>query len=214
MRALFLLLAGSAACSGADFFAGAMGGVATLSADAQTQGTPPNQFSAYKPQNGAVFQVFGGSHFTDYFSAQLSYGWNRNAVTLSGADVARQASYEAPMRATMHSLVAEGMVYFRPRASRIRPYLAAGPGLSILRAASNGPVALSGPIAAPDARIESTRPALRVAVGIDVRLSSGLRFRYSFSETLQRNALSRALRPPAERNLANFQNLWGINWEF
>jgi hypothetical protein len=55
----------------------------------------------------------------------------------------------------------------------------------------------------------STNPALRVAVGIDVDLGGDWRFRYSFSETISRNPVSAQLSPPAERGLANFQNLFG-----
>jgi hypothetical protein len=55
----------------------------------------------------------------------------------------------------------------------------------------------------------STDPALRVAVGIDLGTADGWRFRYSFSETINRNPVSAQLSPPAQRNLANFQNLFG-----
>ena len=35
-------------------------------------------------------------------------------------------------------------------------------------------------------------------------------FRYSFSETITGNPISARLTPPGERNLANFQNLFGF----
>jgi len=214
MRLILLILACAAGVSADVFFVGAMGGVSTLSGDANTVGAPPAQFSAYKPENGPAALVFAGRHFHDYFSAQVSYGWNRNRALLSGGDVEMSSSYELPMRARVHTVVAEGMVYFRPRSSRVRPYLSAGPGLSMLRAEATGPLLQRGSVSPPSPRIDATKPALRVAVGIDVRLAKALWLRYSFSETLQRNALSRALRPPAERNLANFQNWWGVSWQF
>jgi outer membrane protein with beta-barrel domain len=214
MRVFPVILAWVAGANAGDFFAGAMGGISTLSADARTAGAPPAQFSAYKPENGPTATVFGGRHFSDYFSAQLSYGWNQNAVALTGADVGQGASYELPMRSRMHTLVAEGMVYFRPATSRIRPYLSAGPGVSLLRASANGSLLSRGSLPPPAMRVSTTRPALRVAVGIDVRFWNSLWLRYSFSETLQKNGLSRALVPSAARNLANFQNWWGVSWQF
>jgi hypothetical protein len=35
-------------------------------------------------------------------------------------------------------------------------------------------------------------------------------FRYSFSETIGGNPISPRLSPPGERNLANFENLFGV----
>ena len=62
----------------------------------------------------------------------------------------------------------------------------------------------------PVGPIASSRIGLRSHVGIDIRLSPRLRFRYSFSETLSGNPISRSLTPPAPRRLANFQNLFGF----
>lgn len=214
MRLLLVMVASAAGVSAGEFFVGAMGGVTTLSGDARTVGAPPAQFSAYKPENGPGAQVFAGRQFHDYFSAQVSYSWNRNSVALSGGDVGAAASYELPVRARMHTVVAEGMVYFRRPSSRVRPYLSAGPGVSMLRATATGPLLVRGSVAVPEQRIEASKIALRVAVGIDVRVAGSFWLRYSFSETLQRNALSQALRPPGVRNLANFQNWWGASWRF
>ncbi|MEP7364476.1 MAG: outer membrane beta-barrel protein [Acidobacteriota bacterium] len=213
MRPFFVCLLLAASAEAGEFFAGAMGGVATISADARTVGTPPAQFSAYKPQNGPSALAFGGRHFNNYFSAQLSYAWNRNNLVFSGADVLSGASYEQPGQATLHTVVAEAMVYFRPAKSRVRPYLSAGPGVTVLRAAV-GPLLVRGTLPVPDGPVHSTRPSVRVAVGMDVRMGRNVWFRYSFCETIQRNPLSQALRPPAQRNLANFQNLWGVSWQF
>ena len=75
---VFLLLAQAGAQE--RFFAGAGGGVATISADARFE--VPNQAAAsgYKPQNGPVFSFFAGVHLNDYLSFQGSYTWNRNDV--------------------------------------------------------------------------------------------------------------------------------------
>jgi hypothetical protein len=56
----------------------------------------------------------------------------------------------------------------------------------------------------------STRVVLRVAVGIDLALGDRWSVRYSFSETISGNPISARLTPPGERNLANFQNLFGV----
>jgi hypothetical protein len=60
----------------------------------------------------------------------------------------------------------------------------------------------------------STRVALRVAVGMDLAMGTAWSFRYSFSETISGNPISARLTPPGERNLANFQNLFGIIRQF
>jgi hypothetical protein len=72
-----------------------------------------------------------------------------------------------------------------------------------------GPGAMVGGLAAPQGELASTHAALRVAVGIDLATASGWSFRYSFSETISGNPVSPHLTPPARRNLANFQNLFG-----
>jgi hypothetical protein len=65
-------------------------------------------------------------------------------------------------------------------------------------------------LTSPIGTIASTRIALRSHVGIDLRLSPHVAFRYSFSETISQNPISPSLTPPAPRRLANFQNLFGI----
>ena len=101
-------------------------------------------------------------------------------------------------------------MYFRNRKSRARPYLSVGGGVVHLVSAQ---ASLGQVIGAPElapGEFSSTAPALRVAVGIDVLLKDGWSFRFAFSETIRQNAISAQLRPPGERNLANFQNLIGI----
>jgi hypothetical protein len=62
----------------------------------------------------------------------------------------------------------------------------------------------------PPPEFKSSAAALRVAVGIDLALSSNWSFRYSFNETIRGNPISEQLSPPGRRNLANFQNLFGF----
>jgi hypothetical protein len=191
-----------------------VGGISTLSADARVEGSPPGRSSAYKPENGPALMLFGGRHFTEYFSAQLSYGWNRNDALFSGSDLASFSSFDLPARIAQHTVVAETMVYFRPRASRLRPYLSAGPGVVVARSEASGVARVRGSPIIPSAKLDSVQPAFRVAVGIDWPVHERIRLRYSFSETIQRNPLSHALQPRGERNLANFENWWGLAWTF
>ena len=49
-----------------------------------------------------------------------------------------------------------------------------------------------------------------MAVGADVPIGNGWAIRYSFSESVSANPISRDLAPPGARGLANFQNLVGV----
>jgi len=214
MRLLALALSLQAAARGGEWFAGGMGGISTLSADAQIAGSPPRRISAYKPENGPAAHAFFGRHWNGYFSTQISQGWNRNSVLLTGADVVSSSSSELPVQFNAHSTILEAMLYFRGLESRARPYLAAGPGLSFMSTAPSGPLVNTGAAAPQFGPVSSTHVSFRVAVGIDLEIGRGLAFRYSFSETIQSNTLSKALNPRGQRNLANFQNWFGVCWRF
>jgi hypothetical protein len=134
----------SAALLGQDSFVGAMGGIATLSADGRNAGSPPASASSYKPENGASLLLSGGRHISDYFSAHVSYSRNSNDVSLTGIDLNTSASFEEPMRAVLQTMGFEAMGYFRGRESRVRPYLSAGPVVTWLRVNANGPVLQRG----------------------------------------------------------------------
>jgi hypothetical protein len=45
---------------------------------------------------------------------------------------------------------------------------------------------------------------------MDVRLGRRWSVRYSFSESVSGNPIAEQLSPPGQRNLANFQNLFGV----
>jgi hypothetical protein len=191
------------------FYVGAVAGIATLSADARFDTPQRPAASGYKPANGPTLSPFLGVHVNDYLTFQASYLWNRNDVryhSLQGT-----VFYDQPARTTHHLLLADLMVYFRRRDSRVRPYLAAGTGVARLSSDAGPAAGAAG--GAPGSFVDYS-PVLNVAVGIDLRVRGGWRFRYSFGETIQRNALSHRLTPPGERNLAGFRNLFGFVKDF
>jgi hypothetical protein len=71
-------------------------------------------------------------------------------------------------------------------------------------------IASSGAPSLPPLTFSSTGPVFQAHVGIDLRLARKLDFRYSFSEMIGLNEISKHLSPPAPRGLANFQNLFGF----
>jgi outer membrane protein with beta-barrel domain len=193
-------------------FAGGLFGVSTLSADGRSLTRDAEAaLSLYEPENGVALDVFAGLHVAEYFSIQANWMWNRNDVTLVSSLVTPQGGgfYEQRRHSRQHAAVLDGLVYFRGRDSAIRPYL--GTGFALVSFSSDDVVsAASHGLAAPGGTIASTRVGLRSHVGIDVRLSTRLDFRYSFSETIRANPISPSLTPPAVRRLANFQNLFGL----
>jgi Outer membrane protein beta-barrel domain len=198
-------------------FAGAQLGVSTLSADGRgIISTGSTAVSLYKPENSLTGQIFAGRHLTDYLSFQGSYGWNGNDVRLTSVQVSgsTERSYEQERSARHHTFVGELLVYFRPRASSIRPYLSAGLGVARFSSREEQTVISTGGPALPPREFRSADACFRVAVGIDVKLGRGPAFRYTFAETIQGNPISSRLTPPGQRNLANFQNLFGFAWRF
>ena len=156
--------------------------------------------------------VVGGRHLSGHLSLQGSYGWNRNEVTLTSSQSAGEANVftEQARTATQHSVLGELLLYFRGRGSFARPYLSAGAGLVRLGSREGSIRSIQGtPQLAPGA-FYSTAPAFRVAVGIDLFIKHGWAFRFTFSETIRTNAISEQLTPPGQRNLAHFQNLFGL----
>jgi hypothetical protein len=191
-------------------FAGGLFGVSTLSADGAASTTSAGAaLSMYAPENGAALNLFAGIHLYEYFSLQANWMWNQNDLALFAASTLDGSFYEQRRRSQQHTAVLDGLIYFRRRDSAVRPYL--GTGLAVVRFSSEAShSATSHGILPPAAAIGSTGIALRSHVGIDVRLTRRLSFRYSFSETIGGNPISPALTPPARRRLANFQNLFGF----
>jgi hypothetical protein len=159
----------------------------------------------------AAANALAGVHATRFLSVQANYIWNRNDLTLLASSVAPAGGgfYEQARPSTQHAVFADALLYFRSRDSGVRPYLSGGLGL--VRFESDAATrTLEHGMAAPSGDITATRAALRVAVGIDLRVAEAWSLRYSFSEAISGNPVSARLTPPAERNLMNFQNLFGL----
>lgn len=197
-------------------FIGALFGVSGLSADACSETTGSTAaVSLYEPQNGPALNIFAGMHIAQYFSIQANWMWNRNDLALVSSLTAPQTSafYEQHRDSRQHAVVLDALIYFRRLDSTIRPYL--GTGLAILHFSSEEVVVSTAHgLTPPAGRIASTRIGLRSHVGIDFKLSRLVAFRYSFSETISGNPISRSLTPPAHRGLMNFQNLFGFVTRF
>ncbi len=191
-------------------YAGALGGVVTLSADAQSQASSQGlNVSLYKPANGPAVNLLAGVHFKQYLSVQASYVWNSNDLTLSSSSLGSNSFYEEQRKSSQRAVLFDLLVYFRRRDDRLRPYLSVGAGAAHFSSALQQ-VAFGDTPVLPPTRFSSTRPVLRVAVGIDVVLTRRLALRYSFGETIRHNDISAQLSPPGQRLLANFQNLFGF----
>jgi hypothetical protein len=192
-------------------FAGGLVGVSALSADAQSVSDGPAlRLSQYDPKNGPALNLFAGWHIAEYFSLQANWIWDRNDLALVASMVTAEGGgfYEQRRHSRQHAAVLDGLIYFRRRDSRIRPYL--GTGIALVRFSSDVVSVSAQGLAAPAQQLESTRIGLRSHVGIDFRLSRRVDFRYSFSETISGNPISRSLTPPGRRPLMNFQNLFGL----
>jgi hypothetical protein len=197
-------------------YAGAIAGVATLSGDARAQVSNDGfASSSYNPDNGPALNLLFGAHLREYITVQVNYIWNRNDLVLfsgatSGDDV---RFYEEQRESSQHSFIADLLIYFRERNSRVRPYLSGGIGVVRLESVSaDRPVEGGAPVAPPT--FASTELALRVAVGVDIPVRAGWNIRYSFSESISRNPIGRQLDPPGSHSLMNFQNLVGVMYLF
>jgi hypothetical protein len=212
-RLFFILLVFTSELSFAEpepYF-GAMGGIATLSADAGSSRAGQGlNLSSYAPKNGGTLDVFVGWHLHNYFSVQGDFIWNRNSLRLSSSSSSSGSFYEEDRSSSQEAAIVSLLIYFRPQISRIRPYLGTGTGVAHLSSSSTRLVASSGTPLLPPLEFSSTGAVLRSHVGIDLRISRQVDFRYSFSETIGGNEISKHLSPPGPRRLANFQNLFGF----
>lgn len=192
-------------------YAGAIAGVSTLSADGRSViGANTSAVSQYKPENGAAVNVFGGVAVSDFVTLQGNYMWNRNGLTLNSTLSGDTPTfYEQTRHSAQHAVIGDVLLYFRDRADSVRPYLSGGLGAVHFTSSPLNIVAERG-MPSPPAAFSDTTIGLRVAVGIDIKVAPGWAVRYSFSETIGKNPISRTLSPPGERRLANFQNLVGF----
>lgn len=192
---------------------GGMGGIATLSGDANAVITASSaSTSSYDPSNGGVAGAFLGAQIFDYLSLQADYAWNRNdAVLVSSISSPGVSSfYRLPETVTQNAFLGNVLIYFRKRESRIRPYLSEGAGGVRIHSRLSGGGIIGGAPALPPASSDHASIALRTSVGLDVHLRSSWYFRYSFGETITRNTFGDQLSPPEHRIAKNFQSLFGI----
>ncbi|MGH9642036.1 MAG: hypothetical protein ACRD3Q_06380 [Terriglobales bacterium] len=196
-------------------YVGALGGIATLSGDAGSQqGSQGLNLSSYAPANGGALDAFAGAHLHNYFSVQGDFIWNRNSLRLNSSSSGTGAFYQEDRGSSQTAAIFSFLIYFRRRCSRIRPYLGTGTGVAHLSSTQERIVAMGGGPALPPAKFSSTGAVLRSHVGIDLTVARHLDFRYSFSETIGHNEISKNLSPPGSRHLANFQNLFGFVFRF
>ena len=212
---ILLLLATSFVSAQVTPYAGVIGGISTLSADAGAHATSSGlSLSAYAPQNGGALNVFAGLHLHNYCSVQANYIGNWNDLVLNSTSSGTNTFYQQARSSSQQAAVFDFLIYFRRRSSRVRPYLGTGGGIMHLTSTATRLLQSGGTPSLPPAVFSATRPVFRSHVGIDLRLSSPLDFRYSFSESLSQNDISQQLSPPAPRRLANFQNLFGFVLRF
>ena len=148
----------------------------------------PARASNYDSKVGPALTFAAGYHFSNWFSFQAGYFWNQNRIITTevrGEDFRRRESTQR-----QDIVAAELLVYVRPRSSRIRPFLSAGPAWVHI--------------------VPVNKLGLRVAVGADLRIRSGWGVRYTFSETLLGNPLGTGLTPPIRGKLMNFRNMFGF----
>ncbi len=194
-------------------YAGALGGFAILSGGGRSIVAPSGtSLSLYKPQTGPALNVFAGRHLSDYLSVQGNFIWNANDVTLTSAvfSPSGQLTYQQERSTSQQSFVGDLLLYFRSRTSWVRPYLSAGGGFFHFSSTLRGITTLIGAATPPPETFTAFEPALRVAVGADLKVRAGWSFRYSFSEVISPNPIGEQLTPPGNGNLKNFQNLFGF----
>jgi hypothetical protein len=212
---LFFVCNGALAVQ-AQFYAGVLGGVATLSADSRALVGSNPSFSSYDPKNGPALQVLLGRHLSDYVSLQGEYILNSNTLILTSAMLndSGQQSYQQTRHSSQQSVIGDLLIYFRKRGSRLRPFLSVGGGLVHFASSQHRVTQSIGVPVLPPKHFSSNMAALHVPVGLDIELAQGWAFRYTFSETLSSNPVSQRLSPPAPHNLQNFQNFFGMVKQF
>lgn len=173
-------------------FVTGLGGAAALSNAATATPSPPSA-SNYDSKVGPAFNGAIGYHWNDWISLQARYIWNRNQIV--STEVSGGNLRQIGLTGKQYAVASEILVYFRPRSSRIRPFLSAGPAWVRFSSQDN---------------VTQNRLGWPVAVGADVMLRAGWGLRYSFSETMSANPFAASLNPPANTKLMNFQNLFGF----
>src|SRR3954462_14198652 len=102
--ALIVYLLAAFACAEVIPYAGVIGGVATLSADAGARNSVNGlSLSSYAPQNGAALNLFVGLHLHAYFSLQGNYIWNRNDLILNSSSSQANTFYQQARISSQHA---------------------------------------------------------------------------------------------------------------
>lgn len=215
--AIVVLSCYAPALARAQLYGGILGGVASLSGDARSAiSSGSTSFWSYDPKNGGDLSLLFGKHFSDYFSAQGSYTWNENELSLSAGSsgTGAEQAYQETRRSSQQTVLGNLLVYFRARKSRLRPYLSVGTGIVHFSSTEESiQQALGAPILLPH-HFSANRVVLNVPVGMDVDLGKRWAFRYTFSETISGNPISDRLSPPGQHSFKNFQNLFGFIRQF
>src|SRR4030095_3910236 len=93
-------------------YAGVMGGIATLSADAGTEQVGPGlDLSSYAPANGGAIDVFVGAHLHNYFSLQGDFIWNRNSLRLNSASSSTGSFYQEDRNSSQKAAIFSLLIY-------------------------------------------------------------------------------------------------------
>jgi hypothetical protein len=182
--AIALLVPGAAY---SQVFVTGLGGAAALSNAASASANPISSAN-YNAFVGPAFNVAAGYHLNDWFSVQAFYIWNRNRVVTTQVASASFQQLESTRR--QDAVGTDALLYFRPRRSRIRPYLSGGPAWVRV--------------------LSQNKMGFRTAVGVDVAMSHGWQLRYTFSEMMTANPIAQSLNPPTKGLLMNYQNLVGF----
>jgi len=210
---LLLLGWNSTMLAHAQLYVGVLGGFSALSGDSRSVlSTGSTAFSSYDPKNGGAVEALVGVQLSDWFAVQGNYIWNSNELALSSAQFVNgiEHGYTETRGSSQQSIMADLLVYFRKRDSRLRPYLAVGTGLVHFSSSQERITQLLGSPTLPPVSFSSNMVGLHVPVGIDVKLRSGWAFRYTFSETISANPIDDHLSPPGQHKFKNFQNLFGF----
>ena len=129
---LLATLASPSTAQDSGYFVGVISGSSQLSGDPSSMVSPAGfATSVYKPETGPAVNAFVGIHLREYVTVQANYTWNRNDVAFfaSRGMPTESRFYEQPHSTTHHTFIADVLVYFRERSSRVRPYLSGGLGL-------------------------------------------------------------------------------------
>lgn len=198
-------------------YVGGMGGIATLSGDGSAIVTASSaSTSLLDPKNGGAAAIFAGIHVFDYVSLQTDYGWNRNDIALVSTSEGPNSGnfFREPESITQQAFLANVLIYFRRRSSRIRPYVSEGGGAVLLDTRFSGRAIVEGSPVLPPATSHHWSIALRTLVGIDLRIRGPWYLRYTFGETITRNMIGDQVAPAQHRIPKNFQNLFGVYFRF